>query len=563
VIGLGAGNTVNALRRTRLESIEVVELESGVADAMEALYAGRENPLSDPRVSLRIGDGRHQLLLGKHRGGPGYDVIASQPSHPWRIGAANLFTEEFFRLARANLSETGLLALWVNGFRIDSESLLAVIASFERVFDGSLLVDVGESSSRNAFLLLGGRRPLECDPGTMAQRLAQPGVAELLQGFELDSLADVLARFEGPAAAFAALAPGAANTDDNAFIETRIPRQLDRPKLDFRSLEARLAPDTPVLPPLRGELDIAELARAMLRSFPQEPRWPYAAKLARLLERRGAGLEPVERATLSASGLLRDPASESEALAALRALADAHADRPEPLRALGLHLAQRRSQFSAAAAVFAEAHARSGSAADAYDAGRALHPVDPAGAWSWFERIPEQARSRFPRLGFYRAERALAQGLRGEALRPVYTALLRYRDTREGRSYPGVNELLSRSAYALGELTAARGFADAAQRERASLGELALGRAETALDRDQIGDAIAALEEARSLLPADERVARLRVRIAIERGDASGLEDVLRSLGDWAPSLGAAVAAENRLRSVHALPLLPEHPRRD
>jgi spermidine synthase len=127
VIGLGGGNTLTALRRTPLSRIDVVELEAGIARAVESLYLGRESPLLDPRVRLEIEDGRHQLLLGRHRGGLGYDIIASQPSHPWLQGAANLFTEEYFSLARDNLSEGGVFALWLNGFRTDAESVLAVV----------------------------------------------------------------------------------------------------------------------------------------------------------------------------------------------------------------------------------------------------------------------------------------------------------------------------------------------------------------------------------------------------------------------------------------------------
>jgi spermidine synthase len=171
VIGLGAGNTVNALRRTDLASIEVVELERGVADAMSVLYAGRENPLADPRVSLRINDGRNALLLAR-RGGERYDVIASQPSHPWRIGAANLFTEEFFRLARANLSPTGHFAVWVNGFRMDAEALLSVITSFERIFPGSWLLDIGGSSWTSA---AAGAAPLSCCWGADSRSPSIPG----------------------------------------------------------------------------------------------------------------------------------------------------------------------------------------------------------------------------------------------------------------------------------------------------------------------------------------------------------------------------------------------------
>ena len=92
VIGLGGGNTLDALLRTGVTRIDVVELEKGVLRAVELLHEGRPNPLANPRVSLRVGDGRNDLLLRHHRKAPGYDLITSQPSHPWRIGAANLFT---------------------------------------------------------------------------------------------------------------------------------------------------------------------------------------------------------------------------------------------------------------------------------------------------------------------------------------------------------------------------------------------------------------------------------------------------------------------------------------
>ena len=558
VIGLGAGNTVNALRRTRLESIEVVELERAVVDALPVLYAGRESPLDDPRVSLRVNDGRNELLLGRHRGGRGYDLIASQPSHPWRIGAANLFTEEFFRLARTNLSETGRFAVWVNGFRIDAEALLAVIASFERVFPGSLLLDIGGNRARNAFLLLGGRGPVSLDPGAMAARIAEPPLAALLTPFGIRSVADVLARSEGPAAVFAAVSPDAGNTDDNAFVETRIPRRFDRSHVDFAAIEARLPPAAPALPPLLTEIDVAEVARSLLRSFATAPDWPYAAKLERLLRQHGDAVDAVDRATWVAAGRLRNVATETQALAALRELAAAHPHRPEPLRALGLHEALRRSDFRAAADAFAEAHARSGEATDAYDAGRALHHVDPGAAWTWLRKIPKRERGRFPRLAFYAAERALARGVRGDALRTVYTELVLYRNTEEGRELPSVNELLSRMAYALGDVVAGRGFAGAAGRERNQAADALLARAESALDAGRSEAARAALDEAAPLLPGDERLAELRVRLAIADGDPGSLAAALRELRYWAPSLRAGASAENRLRSAHRLTLLPE-----
>jgi hypothetical protein len=210
----------------------------------------------------------------------------------------------------------------------------------------------------------------------------------------------------------------------------------------------------------------------------------------------------------------------------LQALAaEAPAD-PEPLRALGLHLARSRADFAGAAEIFGRAWARSRSPRDAYDAGRAMHRVDPARAWSWFERIPRAERSRFPRLALYAAERALALRASRRELAAHRDALLRYRDTEEGRELGLVSLVLGGLSLALGDAERARDFAASASRAPGGPGARAL-----ALARD-----------------------------AALRGDDAGLDAALRELRFWAPSLRAAIGAENRFRSDHALPLLPELP---
>jgi predicted membrane-bound spermidine synthase len=523
VIGLGGGNTLRVLTETPLAEIDVVELEQSVAAAQEALYRGRANPLSDPRVRLRVDDGRHHLLREARSDAPRYDVIASQPSHPWRVGAANLFTEEFFRLVHARLADGGCFALWINGFRMDEASLLAVLASFERVFPGAALVDASAHGDREDLLLVGGRRPLAVDVARVAARLRAPALAARLAPYELDRAEALLARFEAPAAAFAALAPGAANTDDNAFVETRVARL--HAALDYAALEARLAPGTPVLPPLSGALDTGAVADALLGSGHEAAPLPTARKLARLLETNGASLAPPRRALLEARARLR-AGREAEARRALAALAAAQPGDPGALRALGRHLALARGDFAAAADAFAQAFARSASADDAYDAGRSLQRVDPARAARWFERIPARERTRFPRLALYAAERALAEHAPRRELAALCVALLAYRDTEEGREFPSVNAVLARLSRALGDEAAARDFSAAARHEPGGPGARALADA----------------------------------RFAQERGDAAGVAAALRELRFWAPSLRAGIGAENRFRSEHGLPLLPERP---
>lgn len=560
VIGLGGANTLAALLASDIEAVDVVELERGVAEAVGVLHAGLPNPLSDPRVQLRIDDGRNHLLRRARDGAPGYDLISSQPSHPWRVGAANLFTEDFFRIARAALAEGGVFAAWLNGFRIDPEAFLAVVASFERVFPGALLVDSSEQG-RQSFLLLGGREPIALDAERLAARLAEPELRSLLQSFGVAGPADLLARIEGPTRVFAALAPDASNTDDNAFVETRTPRTLVWNLLDFAALEARLPDAAPLLPAIAGAWSPTDVARALLA---QEPAggWPYARKLARLLAQHGAQLPAEEYELLAAEAALRDPQRVDAALSTLHTFAAAHPGSPEAWRVLGSFLAKRRSDWRSASAAFAEAWARGGSASDAYDAGRALYPVDPAGAQHWFARIPVSARDAFPRLAFYDAAAALERGVRGEALAAIAAALERFLTSDAGRRYPGAHELASRVAWARGDAALARRHADVDAQMRAEEARPLLERARSALAAGRPEPARAALDAVARLTPGDPDLVWMRAELALSQGTADELERALAALRDAAQSESQGVGAENAFRSEHALPLWPAPPRR-
>jgi spermidine synthase len=560
VIGLGAGSTVETLLQTPLPHVEVVELEPGVVRAMEVLHAGRPNPLDDPRVTLRVDDGRNVLLRWRHGDAPGYDVIASQPSHPWLVGAANLFTEEFFALARDALRPGGAFALWVNGFRTDREAVLALIASFERVFPGSVVADVSADHGRSAFLLLGMREPVSLDPERMGERLAYAPLAAHLAHHGLAETEALLARFEGRAADFVPLARGARNTDDNAYVETRIPRQLGWKRLDWESIESALPASAPVLPPLTAPVDVARVGRGLLAAVGRSTDPRPVRKMERLLAHHGDAVAPFEAALLRAEARLFQRETWAEGEAALAALARAHPDRPEPWRALGTHQATRRRDFARAGESFAAAFERSGAARDAYDAARALDYVDPERALAMIDRIPAAERARFPRLAWYEAKRALARGERGPDLVPLLEALERYRATAEGRRIPGVNATLARLADAIGDPARARAYRDADRRERAARARPALEAAREALAAGRPEAAVGPLASAAALLPGNPEVARLRAESAAARGDRAALEAALADLRRWAPTLEAAVAEENRLRASAGLPLLPEQP---
>jgi len=556
VVGLGGGNTLDALLHTGLERIELVELERAVIDAQGAFAEGRANPLDDPRVEVIVNDGRNELLLAAHDGRPAVDVIASQPSHPWRIGAASLFTEEYFALARDRLSPGGRFALWVSGFRLDSESFLAIVASFERIFPGSLFFDGSHGRARSDFLLVGGREPVVIDPAVVAQRMREPHLAGLLGRFGFDAVEDVLAGFEGPVADFARISPDARNTDDLPFVETRVPRDLRTRYVDFAAIESRVDAKTPALPPLSGPVDVARIARVLLDARIDGGPWAFGPKLERLLGLHAEGLDPVVRESLLAELRIRNPElrrAQAEVVARLRR---EHPTRPEPWRVLA---EARRAVGDAelAAEAYGEAWQRSQDPADAFAAGQVLASVDAGRAAEWFARIPVEARPEFPGLAVAGARQALDAGASGAELRAAYEALRAFRATREGRARRDVNELLARMAWSLGDAQAARAYADLARDRRRSEGSAAVARLRRAIAAKRYDDAAAALAEAERLLPADASVLELAAQLALERKDPAALAEALLRLRDWSPTLDAAIQAENRFRQDNDLPLLP------
>ncbi len=556
VVGLGGGNTLDALLHTGLERVDLVELERAVIDALGVFAEGRANPVEDPRVEVVVNDGRNELLVAAHDGRAPYDVIASQPSHPWRIGSASLFTEEYFELARERLAPGGRFAVWVSGFRLDPASFLSIVASFDRVFPGSLFFDASQGRVRSDFLLVGGREPVVVDPVRMARRMQEPGLRALLERYRLDSVEEVLAGFEGPASAFAALAPDARNTDDEPFVETRVPRDLRNRSLDYGSIEAGIAASVPALPPLSDPVDVAEIARILLDARSGSGPWAFGPKLERLLELHADALDPVVRASLLAEVRIRNPQLRRDQAKVVAELRTANPTRPEPWRVLA-DARRAVGDAEAAAVAYGEAWERSRDPADAFAAGRVLAPVDPAGAAGWFARIPAAARPDFPELAYHEAAWAADRGAPEAELRSAYAALRAFRATEAGRSHPGVDELLARLAWSLGDAIDARAYSDLARERRQAAGNAAAARARRALDAGRPDEAVAALGEAEELLPSDASVLELRARLALAREDPVALGEALGRLREWAPTVADAVLFENRFRAANGLPLLP------
>jgi predicted membrane-bound spermidine synthase len=164
VVGLGSGATASAVLHHPGVQADVAEISPEIVQAARHFAAWNARVLDNPRMSLRIVDAREFLLLTPKR----YDVIVSEPTNVWVPGVANLFTREFYDVARSRLEPGGLFAQWLHAYMADPLMVASVVSTIHRTFP---YVTAWLVSDGDLILLAGDARPA-FDPDRFAARLA-------------------------------------------------------------------------------------------------------------------------------------------------------------------------------------------------------------------------------------------------------------------------------------------------------------------------------------------------------------------------------------------------------
>jgi spermidine synthase len=132
VVGCGAGVTAGSFTlHPGMERIVICEIEPLIPRVV-ARYFGRENynVLRDPRTRVVFDDARHFIFTTPDR----FDIITSDPIHPWVKGSATLYTREYFEMCRRHLNPGGIVAQWVPLYESTSDAVRSQLATFFEVF---------------------------------------------------------------------------------------------------------------------------------------------------------------------------------------------------------------------------------------------------------------------------------------------------------------------------------------------------------------------------------------------------------------------------------------------
>jgi spermidine synthase len=217
VIGCGAGITAGAVSiDPRVQRVTIVEIEPLVPNAAAA-YFSKENfdVLKNPRVEVRIDDGRHYLLTTAER----FDAVTADPLDPWVKGAANLYTKEFFEAVKGRLNPGGIVTVYIQLFETNTDAVKSAVATFFEVFpQGTVWGNTYEGKGHD-MVLLGQVEPLRIDLDEMDRRLTSPDysrVSDSLREVGMGSSIDLFATYAGQGADLGEWLQGAAiNRDQN------------------------------------------------------------------------------------------------------------------------------------------------------------------------------------------------------------------------------------------------------------------------------------------------------------------------------------------------------------
>ncbi len=200
VVGFGAGVTAGSfIPYPGIERIVICEIEPLIPQMVSRYFANQNHDvLNDPRVEVVYDDARHYILTTREK----FDIITSDPIHPWVKGAATLYTQEYFDLVRRHLNPGGMVSQWVPLYESDPEVVKSEAATFFEVFPVGTLWGNTNNGEGYDMVLVGQMEPTKFDVNEIQARLAMPdyaGVQSSLYEAGFQSFMDLLSTYAGEA----------------------------------------------------------------------------------------------------------------------------------------------------------------------------------------------------------------------------------------------------------------------------------------------------------------------------------------------------------------------------
>ena len=200
VVGFGAGVTAGTfVLHPTVEKITICELEPLVPPA-GAKYFQKENynVKNDRRTTIHYDDARHFILTSKEK----FDIITSDPIHPWVKGASSLYSKQYFELVKQHLRPGGIVTQWVPLYEANLATVKSELATFFDVFPNGTVWGNTINGEGYDVVLVGQVEPLNLNVDALEHRWSRPDYARIAQSMgavNFHNVTDVLATYAGRA----------------------------------------------------------------------------------------------------------------------------------------------------------------------------------------------------------------------------------------------------------------------------------------------------------------------------------------------------------------------------
>ncbi len=247
-----------------VKSLEVVDLESSVVEAARLFEQENNDLLHNPKVKVTIDDGRNYILVSKKK----WPVIITDSTHPKSSDSWVLYTQEFYKLMKAHLTQDGVLVQWLPAHGLSVAEYKIILRTFQSVFPhASLWISQGIAEMDGYVrytLLVATPQKLDIDVDSLKRKLSAPAVAADMSPWNLDDPVGVLENFVcGEETMRRWTGDGAINTDNLPYTQYETKYSKHSPKLEGNSIAPLIESIWPYLKNTGGEHESQLLERTL------------------------------------------------------------------------------------------------------------------------------------------------------------------------------------------------------------------------------------------------------------------------------------------------------------
>lgn len=193
VVGMGGGITAGTLALyPEIKRIVICEIEPRVVGATKLF--GKENfdVLSNPKVQVVFDDARHFLATTREK----FDVITSDPIHPWVRGNSILFSREYYAIVKSRLKPGGIATQWVPLYETSELAIKIQMRTFMDAFPHGSVWNTITGNKGYDVVLVGGLEPLRIDVPTTERRMMQsPQMFDSFREVRIVTAVDLLSTY--------------------------------------------------------------------------------------------------------------------------------------------------------------------------------------------------------------------------------------------------------------------------------------------------------------------------------------------------------------------------------